>query len=221
MNQFITFLVLLSASLASSAQSLAPAPAAVEASKSQVVASPNRMTAAALAALSKATNKHGHHQAHDTAAALRWVDSTGKTLGRAVGAGTALVSYNGELLMMGGLEAIFGCVDPAQVDCTYRAGTDWSPYFASSAYTSADCSGAAYSSFLTGATPYGSIPVVEDGIPYIYITRMADVALIPIRSYLLNGGCRVSPSGIGETFAAPVFAVEQAALFGTAPFFQK
>ncbi|CDS51704.1 hypothetical protein [Polaromonas sp. CG9_12] len=221
-------LSLLTLALASHAQlppeASAP-PAKPDVSRSERVASPNRTSSRTWADSGKA-DKHRHQSEKsdkgDKAdkAAIKWVDSTGRTMGRAIGSSAILTTFDNQLATITGLYPDQTC-DANRV-CTYPSnGARWTE-FESVYYTTADCTGLPYS--LSGAmgTPYLGIPVVDSGGAYLYFFKAVDTTRVTLRSSYSNNVCaQIGIRGAFPTDAAPVSDVVPASTYGTPPFFLK
>ena len=153
-------------------------------------------------------------------APIVWADSTGRTIGRAIGNFAILTTYDNQLATLTGLDADKTC-DVNRV-CTYLSGgARWSD-FQSVYYTTPDCTGIPYS--LSGAlgTPYLGIPVVDGGGVYLYFFKAVDTTRVTLKSNYSNNVCfQIGIRGSFPTDAAPVSEVVPASVYGLPPFFLK
>lgn len=150
-------------------------------------------------------------------ARVTWIDSIGKTVGRALTENSVLVTYEDQTAILDGLSSDRVC--DANGACTFPGGMNWSKYFAVY-YVSKDCTGQAYSQVPTQATPYKGTPIVDGGETYIYMARGADNARMTLGSFFTAGVCYDAFKQYQE-YAAPVIAALPASTFGTGPFFIK
>ena len=122
----------------------ANAPSAkLDASKSPV-ASPNRTSSRTWATSGKGDKSRHQVEKREKgdradSAAIKWVDSSGRTMGRAIGNFAILATFDNQLATITGLEADQIC-DANRV-CTYQSGgARWSE-FQGVYYTTPDCTG--------------------------------------------------------------------------------
>ena len=228
MKSSVIFLPLLSLALASQAQQPPEANALSGkpgASKSQSVASPNRTSSRTWATSGKGgKSRHqgdrGEKGEKNDFAAIKWVDSTGRTMGRAIGNFGILTTFDNQLVTITGLYPDQTC-DVNSV-CTYPSnGARWSE-FESVYYTTSDCTGMPYS--LSGAmgTPYLGVPVLDSGGAYLYFFKAVDITRVTLKSSYANNACfEIGIRGAFPTDAAPVSEVVPASTYGTPPFFLK
>jgi hypothetical protein len=218
-------LAFLGAATAGVAQQAPPQPPGLDLSRSVPVGSPNRSASASLAAGFGAANLGvGRGLGSGPTHALVWVDSTGKTVGRANGSWAIVTTYNNELATILGLEPDRRC-DLSTGACTYQSGgITWPTSFSLSLYyVTADCTGAPYTfpeahlPLVIGTPVYG-LAVVEGGAPYIYWSRITETARISIGSVLASGTCFM---GGWAANLAPVINVTPGSALGTAPFLLK
>lgn len=193
-----------------------------DASSSQPVASPNRTTSRTLATSGKSgkSRHHGEKGGKSDSAAIVWVDSTGKTMGRAIGNHAILTTFDNQLATITGLYPDQTC-DANRV-CTYPSnGARWSELEAVY-YTSSDCTGLPYSLSAAMGTPYLGVPVVDSGGAYLYFFKAVDTTRVTLRSNYSNNVCaQIGIRGAFPTDAAPVSDVVPASTYGTPPFFLK
>lgn len=207
--------------LASHAQQPPPAnlPAG-QPDQSQRISSPNRTLSATWMASGKRDipKRHADKTSQADNAAIRWVDSTGRTMGKAIGNFAILATFDNELATLTGLGADKKC-DANRV-CTFASnGARW-PEFESIYYTTPDCSGTPYS--LDGAlgTPYLGVPIVDSGGVYLYFFKAVDTIRVTLTSRYSAEGCFViGIRGAFPTDATPVSEVVPASNYGTPPFF--
>lgn len=209
--------------LASHAQQAPPAnPSASQPDPSQKTSSPNRTPSATWMASGKRDmpRRQDDKTAPADNAAIKWVDSTGRTIGRAIGNFAILASFDNELATLTGLGGDRKC-DANRV-CTYASnGARWSE-FEAVYYTTADCSGTPYA--LGGAlgTPYLGVPITDSGGTYLYLFKSVDTTRVTLNSRYSIDGCFVIGSrGAFPTDATPLSEVVPASNFGTPPFFLK
>ena len=227
----VIFVPLLGLALASQAQQPPEASALSEkpgASKSQSVASPNRTSSRTWATSGKGNksryqddkNQKGEKGEKGDFAAIKWVDSTGRTMGRAIGNFAILATFDNQLATVIGLGADRLC-DANRV-CTYTSnGARWSE-FESVYYTTADCTGIPYSFGGALGTPYLGIPITDSGGTYIYFFKAVDTKRVTLNSRYSTDGCFVIGSRGGfPGDAAPVSEVVPASDYGIPPFFLK
>lgn len=227
----LTFLTL---ALGSHAQ-LAPEANALSAkpdmSRSQRVASPNRITSQMWSASGKVgksrqqLDKSARINTADRGEAaepgmIKWVDSTGRTMGRAIGNFAILTTFDNQLATITGLYPDERC-DANRV-CTYSSnGARWSDY-ETVYYTTSDCTGLPYSLSVAMGTPYLGVPVVDSGGAYLYFFKAVDMTRVTLRSGFSNNACfQMGIRGASPIDAAPVSDVAPASNFGVAPFFLK
>ena len=193
-----------------------------DASNSQPVASPNRTSSRTWATSGKGgkSRHQGEKSEKADSAAIKWVDSTGKTMGRAIGNHAILTTFDNQLATITGLYPDQTC-DADRV-CTYPSnGARWSE-FESVYYTTPDCTGMPYSLSAAMGTPYLGVPVVDSGGAYLYFFKAVDTTRITLRSNYSNNACFViGIRGAFPTDAAPVSDVVPASTYGTPPFFLK
>jgi hypothetical protein len=227
MKSIATSLVLISIAMASHAQQTpgaSPQSKSIDTSRLQGVAGPNR-TASMTMADSGKSGRHWHGGRNwdsSGADAILWVDSTGRTIGRAISSNTVLLNYENQLTALTGLEADQTCTVNG---CVYNnAGNRWSSS-SSVYYPSADCTGTPY---LQPYLPYGGfgtpsvgIPVVDGDTTYIYLFKVTDTKRVTVGSSYSNHICYFIRSGFFELDAAPVTAVVPASAFGQQPYFLK
>ena len=163
---------------------------------------------------------YGDKNRHTDNAAIQWVDSSGRTLGRAIGNFAILATFDNQLATITGLGADRNC-DASRV-CTYASnGARWSE-FEAVYYTTPDCTGIPYA--LGGAlgTPYLGVPITDSGGTYLYFFKAVDTRRVTLQSRYAIDGCSVlgsrSPLLIEAT---PVSGVVPATAYGTPPFFLK
>ncbi|NDP62731.1 hypothetical protein [Polaromonas sp.] len=194
-------------------------------SRSERVASPNRTSSRTWATSGKAgkarqQGDRGDRGEKADSAAIKWVDSTGRTMGRAIGNYAILATFDNQLATITGLYPDQTC-DANRV-CTYPSnGARWSE-FESVYYTTPDCTGLPYS--LSGAvgTPYLGVPVVDSGGAYLYFFKAVDTTRVTLHSSYSNNVCfQIGIRGAFPTDATPVSDVLPASTYGTPPFFLK
>lgn len=231
MKSTVIFLALLGMSLSGHAQqpvdSSSPS-GKIDALPSQQVASPNRTHSQAWATLNKGSRgdkgDKGSRamQAGETTdlAPIVWVDSTGRTMGRAIGNFAILATYDNQLATLTGLGSDSKC--DASRGCTYASnGAKWSE-FESVYYTTTDCTGTPYSISSAVGTPYLGIPITDSGGTYLYFFKAVDTTRVILGSRYSTSGCFVIGSrGASPTNAVPVSNVVPATTYGTPPFFLK
>lgn len=151
---------------------------------------------------------------------IKWVDSTGRTMGRAIGNFAVLTTFDNQMATITGMYADQTC-DANRV-CTYLSnGARWSE-FESVYYTTPDCTGIPYSLSAAVGTPYLGIPVVDSGGAYLYFFKAVDTTRVTLRSGYSNNACfQIGIRGASPTDATPVSDVAPASSYGTAPFFLK
>jgi len=228
MKSSVIFLPLLGLALASQAQQPPEANALSErpgASKSQPVASPNRTSSRTWATSGKGGKSRYQGEKNEKGekndfAAIKWVDSTGKTVGRAIGNFAILTTFDNQPATISGLYPDQTC-DANRV-CTYQSGgARWSE-FESVYYTTPDCTGRPYSLGAALGTPYLGVPVLDSGGAYLYFFKAVDVARVTLKSlYSFNACFEIGIRGSFPTDAAPVSEVVPASVYGTPPFFLK
>ena len=223
------FLSLAGLALAGHAQS--PPPANLSASQpdmAQKIASPNRTSSSTWVASSKRdlskrpgdARGYGDRNLHADNAAIKWVDSTGRTIGRAIGTFAILATYDNQLATLTGLSSDNKC-DPIR-GCTYASnGANWTE-FESVYYTTEDCTGTPHSIRGAVGTPYLGIPITDSGGTYLYFFKAVDTIRVVLSSRYSTSGCFVIGSrGTSPTDAVPVSNVVPATTYGTPPFFLK
>lgn len=153
-------------------------------------------------------------------APIVWIDSTGRTMGRAIGNFAILTTYDNQLATLTGLGSDSKC--DANRGCTYASnGAKWSE-FESIYYTTTDCTGTPYSIGGAVGTPYLGIPITDSGGTYLYFFKAVNITRVVLGSRYSTNGCFVIGSrGAFPTDATPVSSVVQATTFGTPPFFLK
>lgn len=232
MKSFLFFVAGLGLALSSQAQQSPEAEAAARVAKSESsnasqVASPNRTASRIWAAAGKADKlRHGDRSERGEKgekgglAPIVWVDSTGRTVGRAIGNYAILATFDNQLATIVGLGPDSKC-DPIR-GCTYASnGANWSE-FESVYYTTADCTGTPYSVGGAIGTPYRGIPITDSGGTYLYFFKTVDTIRVVLGSRYSTSGCFVIGSrGAFPTDAAPVSDVVPATTYGTPPFFLK
>ena len=240
MKSTVIFLALLGASLSSHAQqppdSGSPS-GKIETSPAQQVASPNRTHSQTWATSNKG-GKTGRSDRDDRddrgdrgsrtrqavertdQAPIVWVDSTGRTMGRAIGNFAILATYDHQLATLTGLGSDSKC--DATQGCIYASnGAKWSE-FESVYYTTTDCTGIPYSVGAAVGTPYLGIPITDSGGTYLYFFKAVDTTRVILGSRYSTSGCFVIGSrGAFLTNAVPVSNVVAATAYGTPPFFLK
>lgn len=227
-KSFVIGLSLLTLALGSHAQ-LPPETSASsvkpDVSKLERIASPNRTSSRAWAVSAKEGKFKNQNEKADRGdkvetAAIKWVDSTGRTMGRAIGNFAILATFDNQLATITGLYADQTC-DANRV-CTYPSnGARWSE-FESVYYTTPDCTGLPYSLATAVGTPYLGVPVVDSGGAYLYFFKAVDMTRVTLRSGYSNNVCfQVGIRGASPTDATPVSDVAPASNYGTAPFFLK
>ena len=218
----LSFLTLALGSHAQQPPQTSTASAKPDASNSQPVASPNRTSSRTWATSGKGgkSRHHGEKGGKSDSAAIVWVDSTGKTMGRAIGNYAILTTFDNQLATLSGLYPDQTC-DADRV-CTYPSnGARWSE-FESVYYTTPDCTGIPYSLSAAMGTPYLGVPVVDSGGAYLYFFKAVDTTRVTLRSNYSNNACFViGIRGAFPTDAAPVSDVVPASTYGTPPFFLK
>ena len=199
-----------------------------DASNSQPVASPNRTSSLTWATSDKGGKSRHHGEKSEKSekgekgekAAIKWVDATGRTMGRAIGNYAILTTFDNQLATITGLYPDQTC-DADRV-CTYLSnGARWSA-FESVYYTTPDCTGIPYSLSAAMGTPYLGVPVVDSGGAYLYFFKAVDTTRVTLRSNYSNNVCaQIGIRGAFPTDAAPVSDVVPASTYGTPPFFLK
>ena len=222
MKSSVLFLAMLGASLASHAQqppASGATPAAIDASKAQQVASPNRTASPTWVASGKA-GKARHQGEKADAGPIVWVDSTGRTVGRAIGNFAILTMYDDQLATITGLGSDSHC-DANRV-CTFASnGARWSE-FEAVYYTSSDCTGVPYALGAALGTPYVGIPITDSGGTYLYFFKAVDTTRVTLNSRYSSNTCSaLGIRGAFPTDAIPVSGVLPASNYGTPPFFLK
>ena len=231
MKSLVTCLAFFGLTLGSQAQQPPQASTASskpDASNSQPVASPNRTTSRTWATSDKGDKSRHHGEKSEKGekgekgekAAIKWVDATGRTMGRAIGNYGILTTFDNQLATITGLYPDQTC-DANRV-CTYPSnGARWSD-FESVYYTTPDCTGMPYSLSVAMGTPYLGVPVVDSGGAYLYFFKAVDTTRVTLRSNYSNNACFViGIRGAFPTDAAPVSDVVPASTYGTPPFFLK
>ncbi|MDB5868828.1 MAG: hypothetical protein JWP96_1160 [Polaromonas sp.] len=224
MKPLVISLALLSLVVASHAQQLPGAASLskqIESFQFPSVASPNRVDSATWASSNKFNrNKHpGDKDGASGPPAIVWVDSTGKTIGRALATNSMLVTYENQPAMLTGLESDRSC-NAANV-CTHQSGGNrWSAFY-TVYYLSTDCTGTPYLPYSGFGTPYVGVPVIDGDATYIYILKVTDTTRVNVNSSYVNNTCRSVRGGVFPSDAAPVTAVVPASTFGAAPYFLK
>jgi hypothetical protein len=178
------------------------------------VASPTRTQSSALANATKpAVDRYLRHR-RDDQDALVWVDVTGKTVGRFASDTTMVVPFNGQQALIRGMairRCVSGCSEPL-LPAVWGPGVDFPLLFASS-----DCTGQAYTTENTAATPYVGTPAVDRGTTYIYFFRLAAMSTVVVNSRFSASQCRAVFPG-ESTRVAPAAAFLPASALGTEPF---
>jgi hypothetical protein len=222
------FLSLLGLALGSHAQQPPAANASSgkpDLSRSEPVASPNHTSSRTWATSGKGGKARQHGDRGDRggkadSAAIVWVDSTGRTVGRAIGNFGILTTFDNQLATLTGLSPDQSC-DANRVCTSPSNGARWSE-FESVYYTTPDCTGIPYS--LGGAlgTPYLGVPITDSGGTYLYFFKAVDTTRVTLHSRYSTDGCFViGIRGAFPTDAAPVSDVVPATTYGTPPFFLK
>ena len=210
------------ASHAQQAPQVSAASGTPDASNSQPVASPNRTSSQTWTTSGKGgkSRHHGAKSEKAESAAIKWVDATGRTMGRAIGNYAVLTTFDNQLATITGLYPDQTC-DANRV-CTYPSnGARWSE-FETVYYTTPDCTGTPYSLFVAMGTPYIGLPVVDSGGAYLYFFKAVDTTRVTLRSNYSNSACfEIGIRGAFPTNAAPVSDVVPASTYGTPPFFLK
>jgi hypothetical protein len=223
-----TFLALLGIVFAAHAQQSNPKDSQgkqIDESKSQPVTSPNRTSSREWARLHnsiKFTKDMGDKESSKPAAVV-WVDSTGKTVGRAleIGGGPTevLVTFEHELIVLQGLFPERKCdVNGDFCTLTFSGGVNWN--FSSLQYPSTDCTGAPYIASATNGRPVNGVAIIDSGETFIYLYNSTQNTVQTIRSFFQNGRCSQS-FGVFPLNVSPVAAVVPASTFGITPFFLK
>lgn len=199
-----------------------------DAANSQPVASPNRTTSRNWATSGKGSkSRHqgekgekGEKSGKGDAAAIVWVDSTGRTVGRAIGNYAILTTFDNQLATLTGLYPDQTC--DANRGCTYPSnGARWSE-FESVYYTTSDCTGIPYSVGGALGTPYLGVPITDSGGTYLYFFKAVDTTRVILNSRYSTDGCFVTGiRGAFLTNAIPVSDVVPGPTYGTPPFFLK
>ena len=227
-NSFVIGLSLLTLALGSQAQQ--PHETSVTSGKPDMsrlerIASPNRTSSRAWVTLAKEGKLKNQNEKADKGdkvetAAIKWVDSTGRTMGRAIGNFAILTTFDNQLATITGLYADQTC-DANRV-CTYPSnGARWSE-FESVYYTTPDCTGLPYSLSTAVGTPYLGIPVIDSGGAYLYFFKAVDTTRVTLRSGYSNNACfQIGIRAASPTDATPVSDVVPAFSYGTTPFFLK
>lgn len=228
MKSFATCLTLVGLALGSQAQQPPQASSATgkpDASNSQPVASPNRTSSRTWATSGKAgKSKHQSEKSEKSekaeSAAIKWVDSTGRTIGRAIGNYAILTTFDNQLATLTGLYADQTC-DANRVCTNPSNGAKWSE-FESVYYTTSDCTGTPYSVGGALGTPYLGVPITDSGGTYLYFFKAVDTTRVTLRSRYSTDGCFViGIRGAFPTDAIPVSDVVPGPTYGTPPFFLK
>ena len=228
MKSFATCLTLVGLALGSQAQQPPQASSASgkpDASNSQPVASPNRTSSRTWATSGKAgKSKHQGEKSEKSekaeSAAIKWVDSTGRTIGRAIGNYAILTTFDNQLATLTGLYADQTC-DANRVCTNPSNGAKWSE-FESVYYTTSDCTGTPYSVGGALGTPYLGVPITDSGGTYLYFFKAVDTTRVTLRSRYSTDGCFViGIRGAFPTDAIPVSDVVPGPTYGTPPFFLK
>jgi hypothetical protein len=194
--------------------------------KAQQVPSPNR-TSSKDWARSLKPNKSGEHKGDkvsSTPAAVVWVDSTGKTVGRALEIGSffgdVLVTFENELIVLQGLFPERRCdFNGDFCTLTFSGGVSW--IFSSLQYPSTDCTGTPYISSATTGRPINGVAIIDNGETFIYLYNVTQNTVQTIQSFFSNGRCSQSLGGSFPQNVSPVMAVVPASTFGITPFFLK
>ena len=222
MKKLLLFFWALGLALAVTAQPDASLSSAPDARMAEQVASPNRIRSAELANDAKRGDHHHRHPRHraDGPDALVWVDAGGNTAGRYIDDISMLVTFDSQLALVRGLVTIV--CPPPTFTFTYLGGSRWDPLSPKDLgdalyYTSSDCTGPAYSRFLSPATPYVGVPISEGDTKYIYFFKMADRARLTLYSAFANNQCSATPEGF-TLVAAPSAGVVPASDLGVEPF---
>lgn len=224
MKPLVLSFALLSLAVASHAEQPAAATQApqIDMSKSQSVPSPNRTESRTWASSEKLIKRNKHRGDKDGSSstdAIVWVDSTGKTIGRAIGTNAMLVTYDNQPATLTGLEGDRSC--SANNVCVFKsAGNRWSPFFTIYFLTD-DCTGTPYLPYGGFGTPYAGVPVIDGDTTYIYILKVTDTTRVTVNSSFVNNACRSVRGGAFPSDAAPVTAVLPESAFGVAPYFLK
>lgn len=223
------FLSLAGLALAGHAQQQPPAnlPAS-QLDMAQKIPSPNRTSSATWVTSSKRdlskrngdARGYGDRNLQADNAAIKWVDSTGRMIGRAIGNYAILATYDNQLATLTGLSSDNKC-DPIR-GCTYASnGANWTE-FESVYYTTEDCTGTPHSIRGAVGTPYLGIPITDSGGTYLYFFKAVDTIRVALSSRYSTSGCFVIGSrGASPTDAVPVSNVVPATTYGTPPFFLK
>lgn len=192
-------------------------------SRAERVASPNRTTSRAWANLGKAGKARQQGEKGEKSAkadAIVWVDSTGRTIGRAIGNFGILATFDNQLATLTGLYPDQTC-DANRVCTNPSNGAKWSE-FESVYYTSSDCTGTPYSVSGALGTPYLGVPITDSGGTYLYFFKSVDTTRVTLFSRYSTDGCFViGIRGAFPTDAIPVSDVAPASNYGTPPFFLK
>jgi phosphohistidine swiveling domain-containing protein len=200
----------------------------IEEPNSQPVASSNRTSSRDLAKSLRvnSSNKNNEDKDLSRAAALVWVDSNGKTVGKAI-VGTPLgipsamvVPFENEHAVLEGLDSVTRC-DQNGV-CTSPLGITWRADKFSLLYTSADCTGTPYATVGTYGTTFKGFPIMDGSETFIYVFKIAQATRVSIKSSF-NTTRKSSCASVGplQINAIPVAAVLPASAFGTEPYFLK
>lgn len=225
MKSFVTCLAFLGMACGSQAQQppqAHPASGKPDASSSHPVASPNRTSSQTWATSGKGGKSMHHGQKSEKAesAAIKWVDATGRTVGRAIGNYAILTTFDSQLATITGLYPDQTC-DANRVCTNPSNGARWSE-FESVYFTTPDCTGTPYSLSAAMGTPYLGVPVVDSGGAYLYFFKAVDTTRVTLRSnYSYNACFEIGIRGAFPTDAAPVSDVVPASTYGTPPFFLK
>jgi hypothetical protein len=197
----------------------------IDESNSQPVASPNRTLSKEWARShnpTKSTKDMGNKDSSKTAAVV-WVDSTGKTVGRALEIAfgeQVLVTFENELITLTGLFPERTCDFNADFcTLTFSGGVNW--IFSSVQYTSTDCTGTPYISSAPNGRPINGVPILDNGETFIYLYNATQNTIQTIQSFFSNGRCSQSFGGSFPQNVSPVMAVVPASTFGITPFFLK
>jgi hypothetical protein len=221
----LSFLCLSLASHAQQPPQASTASVKPDTSNSQPVASPNRTTSRNWVTSGKAGKSRHHGEKAEKGAkgdlsAIVWVDSTGRTVGRAIGNYAILTSFDNQLATLTGLYPDSTC-DANRVCTNPSGGARWSE-FESVYYTSSDCTGTPYSVGSALGTPYLGVPITDSGGTYLYFFKAVDTTRVTLNSRYSTDGCfAIGIRGAFPTDAIPVSDVVPGPTYGTPPFFLK
>jgi hypothetical protein len=198
----------------------------IDESNSRHVASPNRTSSREWARShnpTKSTKDMGDKDSSKPAAVV-WVDSTGKTVGRSLeiggGPSEVLVTFENELIALKGLFPERNCDFNADFcTLTFSGGASW--LFSSVQYTSTNCTGTPYISSAPNGRPINGVPILDNGETFIYLYNATQNTVQTIQSFFSNGRCSQSFGGSFPQNVSPVMAVVPASTFGITPFFLK